>query len=40
MIFQVGMENGDYLSVFCHVLLPVAYEVSIPKINFFLPKGR
>lgn len=28
MIFQVGMENGDYLSVFCHVLLPVAYEVS------------
>uniref|UniRef100_A0A1A8SFQ9 Histone deacetylase 10 n=1 Tax=Nothobranchius rachovii TaxID=451742 RepID=A0A1A8SFQ9_9TELE len=23
---QVGMENSDYLSVFCHVLLPVAYE--------------
>uniref|UniRef100_A0AAX7UU57 Histone deacetylase domain-containing protein n=1 Tax=Astatotilapia calliptera TaxID=8154 RepID=A0AAX7UU57_ASTCA len=23
---KVGMENGDYLSVFCHVLLPVAYE--------------
>lgn len=28
MIFQVGMKNSDYLSVFCHVLLPVAYEVS------------
>uniref|UniRef100_A0A3B3UGE5 Histone deacetylase 10 n=1 Tax=Poecilia latipinna TaxID=48699 RepID=A0A3B3UGE5_9TELE len=23
---EVGMENSDYLSVFCHVLLPVAYE--------------
>uniref|UniRef100_A0A1A7Z7A6 Histone deacetylase 10 n=2 Tax=Nothobranchiidae TaxID=405002 RepID=A0A1A7Z7A6_9TELE len=23
---QVGMENSDYLSAFCHVLLPVAYE--------------
>ncbi|KAK5615430.1 hypothetical protein CRENBAI_001149 [Crenichthys baileyi] len=23
---KVGMENSDYLSVFCHVLLPVAYE--------------
>ncbi|MED6231632.1 hypothetical protein ATANTOWER_001221 [Ataeniobius toweri] len=23
---NVGMENSDYLSVFCHVLLPVAYE--------------
>ncbi|KAM7002092.1 polyamine deacetylase HDAC10 [Tautogolabrus adspersus] len=23
---QVGMKNSDYLSVFCHVLLPVAYE--------------
>lgn len=23
---KVGMENGDYLSVFCHILLPVAYE--------------
>ncbi|XP_013872266.1 histone deacetylase 10 isoform X2 [Austrofundulus limnaeus] len=23
---QVGMENSDYLSVFCHLLLPVAYE--------------
>ncbi|KAG8012813.1 Beta-parvin [Nibea albiflora] len=23
---KVGMKNGDYLSVFCHVLLPVAYE--------------
>ncbi|XP_017293313.1 polyamine deacetylase HDAC10 [Kryptolebias marmoratus] len=23
---QVGMESSDYLSVFCHVLLPVAYE--------------
>ncbi|XP_059191347.1 polyamine deacetylase HDAC10 [Centropristis striata] len=22
----VGMKNSDYLSVFCHVLLPVAYE--------------
>lgn len=21
------MKNSDYLSVFCHVLLPVAYEV-------------
>nr|XP_033490307.1 polyamine deacetylase HDAC10 [Epinephelus lanceolatus] len=25
---KVGMKNGDYLSVFCHVLLPVAYEFS------------
>ncbi|XP_042352614.1 polyamine deacetylase HDAC10 isoform X2 [Plectropomus leopardus] len=23
---KVGMKNSDYLSVFCHVLLPVAYE--------------
>ncbi|XP_008274351.1 polyamine deacetylase HDAC10 [Stegastes partitus] len=23
---KVGMENSDYLSVFCHLLLPVAYE--------------
>ncbi|XP_037539664.1 polyamine deacetylase HDAC10 [Nematolebias whitei] len=23
---QVGMKNSDYLSVFCHILLPVAYE--------------
>ncbi|XP_015249022.1 PREDICTED: histone deacetylase 10 [Cyprinodon variegatus] len=23
---KVGMENSDYLSIFCHVLLPVAYE--------------
>ncbi|XP_020501561.2 polyamine deacetylase HDAC10 isoform X1 [Labrus bergylta] len=23
---QVGMKNSDYLSLFCHVLLPVAYE--------------
>nr|XP_046249339.1 polyamine deacetylase HDAC10 [Scatophagus argus] len=23
---EVGMRNSDYLSVFCHVLLPVAYE--------------
>uniref|UniRef100_A0A3B5MUC9 Histone deacetylase domain-containing protein n=1 Tax=Xiphophorus couchianus TaxID=32473 RepID=A0A3B5MUC9_9TELE len=23
---KVGMENSDYLSAFCHVLLPVAYE--------------
>ncbi|XP_071349733.1 polyamine deacetylase HDAC10 isoform X2 [Trachinotus anak] len=23
---KVGMQNSDYLSVFCHVLLPVAYE--------------
>ncbi|XP_069551385.1 polyamine deacetylase HDAC10 [Brachyistius frenatus] len=23
---KVGMDNSDYLSVFCHVLLPVAYE--------------
>ncbi|KAM4553730.1 polyamine deacetylase HDAC10 [Fundulus diaphanus] len=23
---KVGMENSDYLSVFCHVLLPAAYE--------------
>lgn len=23
---KVGMKNGDYLSVFCHVLLPIAYE--------------
>uniref|UniRef100_A0A3P9LBV3 Histone deacetylase 10 n=1 Tax=Oryzias latipes TaxID=8090 RepID=A0A3P9LBV3_ORYLA len=23
---KVGMENSDYLSVFCHVLLPIAYE--------------
>ncbi|XP_068595049.1 polyamine deacetylase HDAC10 [Brachionichthys hirsutus] len=23
---RVGMKNADYLSVFCHVLLPVAYE--------------
>lgn len=23
---KVGMENSDYLSVFCHILLPVAYE--------------
>ncbi|XP_040893339.1 polyamine deacetylase HDAC10 isoform X2 [Toxotes jaculatrix] len=23
---KVGMQNGDYLSVFCHLLLPVAYE--------------
>ncbi|KAM9377366.1 polyamine deacetylase HDAC10 [Pholidichthys leucotaenia] len=23
---KVGMKNGDYLSVFCHVVLPVAYE--------------
>lgn len=22
----VGMENSDYLSIFCHILLPVAYE--------------
>ena len=22
------MQNSDYLSVFCHLLLPVAYEVS------------
>lgn len=28
MTFQVGMKNSDYLSIFCHVLLPVAYEVS------------
>lgn len=28
MMLQVGMENSDYLSVFCHVLLPIAYEVS------------
>lgn len=27
MRFQVGMKNSDYLSIFCHVLLPVAYEV-------------
>ncbi|KAL7402809.1 hypothetical protein ABVT39_020225 [Epinephelus coioides] len=25
---KVGMKNSDYLSVFCHVLLPVAYEFS------------
>eukprot|EP00063_Salmo_salar_P050453 XP_014025288.1 PREDICTED: histone deacetylase 10-like [Salmo salar] len=25
---KVGMENSDYLSVFFHVLLPVAYEFS------------
>ncbi|KAG7230940.1 hypothetical protein INR49_024969 [Caranx melampygus] len=23
---KVGMQNSDYLSVFCHLLLPVAYE--------------
>ncbi|XP_061679200.1 polyamine deacetylase HDAC10 isoform X2 [Syngnathoides biaculeatus] len=23
---EVGMQNGDYLAAFCHVLLPVAYE--------------
>ncbi|XP_068169779.1 polyamine deacetylase HDAC10 isoform X3 [Antennarius striatus] len=23
---KVGMKNSDYLSVFCHVLLPIAYE--------------
>uniref|UniRef100_A0A3Q2XUN6 Histone deacetylase 10 n=1 Tax=Hippocampus comes TaxID=109280 RepID=A0A3Q2XUN6_HIPCM len=23
---KVGMQNSDYLAVFCHVLLPVAYE--------------
>uniref|UniRef100_A0A8C8DS81 Histone deacetylase 10 n=1 Tax=Oryzias sinensis TaxID=183150 RepID=A0A8C8DS81_9TELE len=23
---KVGMENSDYLSVFCHLLLPIAYE--------------
>ncbi|XP_049579586.1 polyamine deacetylase HDAC10 isoform X2 [Syngnathus scovelli] len=23
---KVGMRNGDYLAVFCHVLLPVAYQ--------------
>lgn len=23
---QVGMTNGDYFSIFCHALLPVAYE--------------
>lgn len=26
---QVGMKNSDYLSVFFHILLPVAYEVSL-----------
>ncbi|XP_039663890.1 polyamine deacetylase HDAC10 isoform X1 [Perca fluviatilis] len=25
---KVGMKNSDYLSVFCHILLPVAYEFS------------
>ncbi|KAM8892498.1 polyamine deacetylase HDAC10 isoform 2-T2 [Spinachia spinachia] len=25
---KVGMKNSDYLSVFCHVLLPIAYEFS------------
>ncbi|XP_056272493.1 polyamine deacetylase HDAC10 isoform X2 [Pseudoliparis swirei] len=25
---KVGMKNCDYLSVFCHVLLPIAYEFS------------
>lgn len=27
MFVQVGMRNSDYLAVFSHVLLPVAYEV-------------
>lgn len=26
---QVGMQNSDFLAVFCHVLLPVAYEVRL-----------
>lgn len=30
---KVGMENGDYLSVFLHVLLPVAYEFC-PELVF------
>ena len=28
-VLQSGMGDGDYLAVFHHLLLPVAYEVSL-----------
>lgn len=29
ILLQVGMENADYLAAFLHVLLPLAFEVTV-----------
>lgn len=34
------MGNADYLAAFLHVLLPVAFEVTVPRVGDLMPAQR